>query len=178
MSGSVRLVVAVFVAVAVGGGGVPIAAQQEAAAAAPQGAQASLFGSIQGTAVNSTNSPMANTPIRLRNARLGRLLDSVRTDRFGAFEFRSLEPGSYVAEMMDSTNDAVLAATPIVSVNSGQSVSVLIKLSLRTASPAALFGSSAATTALLITSAAAAAALLTTTVAGDPASVRTLPGQR
>ncbi len=177
MSGKVRLVVAVFVAVAVGAGSVPIAAQQQAAGATPQGARAGLFASIQGTAVSWTNSPMANTPIRLRNARLGRVIDSVKTDRFGAFEFRSLEPGSYVAEMMNPTNDAVLAATPIVNVNSGQSVSVLLKLSQRTASTAAVFGSSAAT-ALLVTSAAAAAAVLATSVAGDPATDRALPGQR
>jgi hypothetical protein len=180
MSGKVRLVVAVFVAVAVGAGGVPIAAQQQAAgtAAAVQGARSDLFASIQGTAVNWTNAPMANTPIRLRNARLGRVVDMVRTDRFGAFEFHNLEPGSYVAEMMNSTNDAVLASTSIVNVDSGQSVSVLIKLSQRTASPAAVFGSSAAATALAITAAAAAAGVLATSVAGAPATDRALPGQR
>ena len=42
MSGKGRLVVTVFVAVAVSAGGVPIAAQQEAAAAAPQDQPACL----------------------------------------------------------------------------------------------------------------------------------------
>jgi len=41
---------------------------------------------------------MANTVIRLRDARLGRVVDTVTTDKFGAFEFRALDPGSYVAE--------------------------------------------------------------------------------
>jgi len=184
MVGKVRLVIAAVVAVAVVAGGVPIAAQQPGGLL--QGTRA-LSSSIQGTAVNWTNSAMANTPIRLRNARLGRVLDSVRTDRFGAFEFHNLEPGSYVAEMMNSTNDAVLAATPIVNVDSGQSVAVLIKLSPRTSTPAAVFGISAlavaaaaatATTAMVITSAANAAGVPATTVAGAPATDRALPGQR
>jgi len=184
MLGKVRLVIAAVVAVAVGAGGVPVAAQQPGGLV--PGTRA-LSSSIQGTAVNWNNSGMANTPIRLRDARLGRVLDSVRTDRFGAFEFHNLEPGSYVAEMMNSTNDAVLAATPIVNVDTGQSVSVLIKLSTRTATPVAVFGISAvavaavaatASTALAITSAGNAAGVPATTVAGAPATDRALPGQR
>ena len=60
MDGKVRLVVAVVVALAVSAGGVPIAAQQSGGL---PGARA-LSSSIQGTAVNWTNSAMANTPIR------------------------------------------------------------------------------------------------------------------
>jgi hypothetical protein len=186
MLGKVRLVIAAVAAVAVGAGGVPVAAQQPGGLL--PGTRA-LYSSIQGRAVNWNNSGMANTPVRLRDARLGRVLDSVRTDRVGAFEFHNLEPGSYVAEMMNSTNDAVLAATPIVNVDSGQSVSVLIKLSTRTATPAAVFGISAvavavaavaatASTALAITSAGNAAGVPATTVAGAPATDRALPGQR
>jgi hypothetical protein len=173
MVGKVRLVVAAVVAVAVGAGGVPIAAQQPAGLL--QGTRA-LSSSIQGTAVNWNNSAMANTPIRLRDARLGRVLNSVTTDRFGAFEFDSLEPGSYVVEMMSQAN-TVLAATPIINVNSGQRVAALVKLPFQQPPLGGALGTSLASV-LAITSAAVAAGVLATTVAGAPASDRALPGQR
>jgi len=174
MVAKVRLVIAAIVAVAVGAGGVPIAAQQPGNLL--QGTRA-LSSSIQGTAVNWTNSAMANTPIRLRDARLGRVLNSVMTDRFGSFEFDGLEPGSYVVEMMSPANDAVLAATPIINVDSGQRVAALVKLPFRPPALGGAFGTSLAS-ALAITSAAVAAGVLATTVAGAPASTRSLPGQR
>ncbi len=173
MVDKVRLVIAAVVAVAVGAGGVPIAAQQPAGLL--QGTRA-LSSSIQGTAVNWNNSAMANTPIRLRDARLGRVLNSVTTDRFGAFEFDSLEPGSYVVEMMSPSNSTVLAATPIINVDSGQRVAALVKLPFQPPLGGAL-GTSLASV-LAITSAAVAAGVLATTVAGAPASDRALPGQR
>lgn len=174
MSGKVRLVVAVFVAVAVGAGGVPVAAQQPSGAL--QGTRG-LSSSIQGTAVNWTNAAMPNTPIRLRNARAGRVLDSVRTDRFGAFEFVNLEPGSYVVEMMNPSNDTVLATSPIINVGSGQRVAALVKLPFQTPPLGGVLGGSMASV-LAITSAAVAAGVLATSVTGDAASVRTPPGQR
>jgi hypothetical protein len=172
MAGKVRLVVAVVVAVAVAAGSVPLAAQQPAGL---QGAQA-LSSTIQGTAVNWSNLAMANTPIRLRDARLGRILDSVTTDRFGAFEFDIPEPGSYVVEMMSPSNDTVLATTPIINVSSGQRVAALVKLPIRPPLGGVLGNSLAS--ALAITSAAVAAGVLATSVAGAPASDRALPGQR
>lgn len=174
MVGKVRLVIAAIVAVAVGAGGVPIAAQQ--AGGLLQGTRA-LSSSIQGTAVNWTNSAMASTPIRLRDARLGRVLNSVTTDRFGSFEFDGLEPGSYVVEMMSPANNTVLAATPIINVDSGQRVAALVKLPFQTPPLGGAFGTSLAS-ALAITSAAVAAGVLATTVAGAPATTRALPGQR
>lgn len=173
MVGKVRLVIAAVVAVAVGAGGVPIAAQQPAGLL--QGTRA-LSSSIQGTAVNWSNSAMANTPMRLRDARLGRVLNSVSTDRFGAFEFDSLEPGSYVVEMMSPSN-TVLAASPIINVDSGQRVAALVKLPVQSPPLGGVFGTSLASV-LAITSAAVAAGVLATTVAGAPASDRALPGQR
>jgi hypothetical protein len=172
MDGKVRLVVAVVVALAVSAGGVPIAAQQSGGLPGARG----LSSSIQGTAVNWTNSAMANTPIRLRDARLGRILDSVMTDRFGSFEFDSLEPGSYVVEMMSPSRDTVLAATPIINVGSDQRVAALVKLPARPPVGGA-FGTSLASV-LAVTSAAVAAGVLATTVAGAPATDRALPGQR
>jgi hypothetical protein len=174
MSGRVRLVVAVIVTMATVAGSVPVAAQQEGAPAVRAG-QAGMFASIQGTAVNWTNTALANAPVRLRNARSGRVVDRATTDRFGAFEFRGLEPGSYVVELMSPGNE-VLATTPIINVGSGQSVAALIKLPFRSPPLGGALGKSLPT-ALAITAAAVAAGVLATSVTGAPATDRALPGQ-
>jgi hypothetical protein len=174
MRGKVRLV-AVFVSLATIAGGVPVAGQQSIAPAV-QGARAGLSAAIQGTAVNWTNAALANAPVRLRDARLGRAVQNVVTDRFGAFEFRSLEPGSYVVELMGPSSD-VLAATPIINIASGQSVAALVKLPFRNPPLGGVLGKSLPS-ALAITSAAVAAGVLATSVTGAPATDRALPGQR
>ena len=183
--GKLRLAVAVVVVLAITAGGIPISAQQaqpraqqppqQAATGALQGVRTGLFASIQGTAVNWTNSAMAHAPIRLRDARLGRVVNTATSDTFGAFEFRSLEPGSYVVELL-APNDTVLAATPIINIGSGQSVAALIKVPFKTPPLGGAFGNSLASV-LAITSAAAAAGVLATSVAGAPATTRSLPGQ-
>jgi hypothetical protein len=174
MRGRVRLV-AVVLALATGAGGVPVAGQQPTAPAV-EGSRAGLTAAIQGTAVNWTNAALASAPVRLRDARLGRAIQNAVTDRFGAFEFRGLEPGSYVVELMGSGSD-VLAATPIINLNSGQSVAALVKLPFKNPPLAGALGKSLPA-ALAITSAAVAAGVLATSVTGAPATDRALPGQR
>ena len=168
MRGKVRLV-AVVVALATVAGGVPVAGGQQPSAPAVQGARAGLSAAIQGTAVNWTNAALASAPVRLRDARLGRAVQNAVTDRFGAFEFR-------VVELMGSGND-VLAATPIINLNSGESVAALVKLPFKNPPLAGAFGKSLPA-ALAITSAAVAAGVLATSVTGAPATDRALPGQR
>jgi hypothetical protein len=174
MRGRVRLI-AVVVALATVAGGVPVAGQQPTAPAV-EGARAGLSAAIQGTAVNWTNAALASAPVRLRDARLGRAIQNAVTDRFGAFEFRGLEPGSYVIELMGSRSD-VLAATPIINLNSGQSVAALVKVPFKNPPLGGALGKSLPA-ALAITSAAVAAGVLATSVTGAPATDRALPGQR
>lgn len=174
MSGRVRLVVAVIVTLATVAASVPSAAQQSAPAI--RGAQGGLSASILGTAVNWTNTALASAPVRLRNARSGRVINSATTDRFGAFRFNDLEPGSYVAELMSPGSDGVLATTSIINVDSGQSVAALIKLPFRTVPLGGTLGKTLPA-ALAITAAAAAAGVLATSVTGAPATDRALPGQ-
>jgi hypothetical protein len=174
MRGRVRLVV-VVVALATVAGGVPLAGQQPTAPGV-QGARAGLSAAIQGTAVNWTNAALASAPVRLRDARFGRAIQNAVTDRFGAFEFRGLEPGSYVVELLGSGSD-VLAATPIINLNSGQSVAALVKLPFKNPPLGGALGKSLPA-ALAVTSAAVAAGVLATSVTGAPATDRALPGQR
>jgi len=170
------LIVAATVAV-IATGSTPIGAQQPTAVnTLLAGARAGLFSTIQGKALNSINGPMPNTVIRLRDARLGRVVDTVTTDKLGVFEFRSIDPGSYVVEMMAPANDAVVAASPIINVGSGESVSTVLKLPFKMPPLGGILGHSLPS-ALAITSAAAAAGVLAKSVVGAPASDRALPGQ-
>jgi hypothetical protein len=181
-----KLCLVVAAAMAVTAGSAPIWAQQATAGAMAQLApnsyivlpetQPGLFSTIRGVAVNWTNGALPNNNIRLRDARLGRVVETVMTDRLGAFQFRSVDPGSYVVELMSPANDAVMAATPIINMTSGQQVSALLKLPFRIPPLGGLLGHSLPS-ALAVTSAAAAAGVLAKSVVGAPATDRALPGQ-
>ena len=172
-----KLCLTVAVAMAVTAGSASIGAQQpKPVNTSLLATKAGVFSTIQGTALNWTNGAMPNTVVRLRDARLGRVVDTVTTDREGAFVFRALDPGSYVVEMMGPANDAVVAATPIINVSSGQSVSALLKLPFRIPPLGGILGHSLPS-ALAVTSAAAAAGVLAKSVVGAPATDRALPGQ-
>jgi hypothetical protein len=170
------LVVAAIVAV-IGTVSTPIGAQQARRInTLLPGTKVGLFSMIQGTAVNWNNGAMPNTVIRLRDARLGRVVDTVSTDKLGAFGFRAVDPGSYVVEMMAPANDAVVAATPIINVGSGESLTTLLKLPFRIPPLGGILGHTLPS-ALAVTSAAAAAGVLAKSVVGAPATDRALPGQ-
>ena len=141
------------------------------------GTRASVLSSVQGNAVNSSNGALTNTVVRLRDARAGRIVSSVTTDRQGLFAFKGVDPGSYVVEVMSPANNAVLAASPVLNVSTGEAVSALVKLPFRIPPFAGLLGNSSPTTASAVSSAAqavtAAAAASNTvaeTLAGTPAS--------
>ena len=175
MRGKVRLV-AVVVALATVAGGVPVAAGQQPSAPAVQGARAGLSAAIRGRPSTGRTRRWRARRCGFAMRRLGRAVQNAVTDRFGAFEFRGLEPGSYVVELMGSGSD-VLAATPIINLNSGDSVAALVKLPFKNPPLAGAFGKSLPA-ALAITSAAVAAGVLATSVTGAPATDRALPGQR
>lgn len=140
------------------------------------GAKAGILSSIQGSALNSTNGAMPDTLMRLRNARLGRIVGTTITDKSGLFTFSGVEPGSYVVEMMGPANDAVVAATPIIDVGAGQSASTVLKLPFRIPPFGGVLGHTVPS-AIAVSSAAAAAGVLAGSVAGAPATNRSLPGQ-
>jgi hypothetical protein len=174
MHRKLRLIVAAALVIA---GSAPIGAQlPEAARTLLPGTKAGVFSKIHGTAVNWTNAAMANAVIRLRDARLGRVVDTVTTDKEGAFEFRAIDPGSYVVELMGPGNGAVVAATPIINVTSGEAVSTILKLPFRIPPLGGVLGHSLPS-ALAITSAAAASGVLAKSIVGAPATNRALPGQ-
>src|SRR3954467_12065986 len=54
------------------------------------------FSTIRGNAVTADNMSFVNAFVRLRNARMGQIVETLVTDKAGSFAFRSIDPGSYV----------------------------------------------------------------------------------
>lgn len=129
------------------------------------GTPETAFTTIQGNALDSANQMLPDSPVRLRDARLGRIVDRQVTDKSGLFAFRTVDPGSYVVELLSSDN-TVLAASQVLNVNAGEAVSAIVKLPFRIPPFGGLFGHSAAQ-ALTVTSAAAATGVLTQAATSD-----------
>lgn len=134
----------------------PLALLAAALAFAPRatarlGARAQQFSStIQGNVLTSTNGQLANTVVRLRDARFGRIVDSQTTDKSGLFAFRSVDPGSYIVEVMGPDQESVLAASRILNVDAGDVVSAVVRLPLRPASTATPLATAAIVTAAAV----------------------------
>jgi hypothetical protein len=152
---------------------VPSFAQNDAAVAtAPKllpGTRVSVLSTIQGHAANASNLPLPDALVRLRDARFGRIVDTQRTDKQGAFMFRNVDPGTYVVEIVNSSNSTVLATSQILYVGTGDAMSTLVRLPY-----GALLGPSTAATvssaAQAVIAAAAASSTVAETLAGAPAT--------
>src|ERR1700704_803687 len=70
------------------------------------GTKNGVLSSISGKASNATGMPMGTTLIRLRDVRFGRIADTTITDKAGQFEFKGVDTGSYIVEMMSPASDA------------------------------------------------------------------------
>jgi hypothetical protein len=118
------------------------------------------FATVHGNALDALNHGLPNNPVRLRDARAGRIVDIQLTDNSGLFAFRLLDPGSYVAELLSARTNTVLAASEILSVDAGEVVSAFIRLPFRDSPFAAVLGHHAGQAGVII-AAAAASGLLT-----------------
>ncbi len=150
--------------------GLHAVAQQSGVSTTPRllpGTKTNLFPTIRGTATTSGNSPLPHAVVRLRDARFGRIVGTQTTDASGAFSFNTLDPGSYVVEVMG--NDGVLAASPIINVNAGDVATAAVRLPLRLPMTAR-FVNHAGPSAGAVLSAAAASGVLARTVSGQPIS--------
>lgn len=134
------------------------------------GTKGDAFPTIHGNALNSASGPLSSSVVRLRDARFGRVVDTQVTDNAGMFTFATLDPGSYIIEVMGNDH-SVAAASQLINVNSGDIVTATVKLPLRVPPVAGLHGNAAAS-AIALTSAAATSGVLASTVAGEPVSSR------
>jgi hypothetical protein len=163
----------------IGGALVVIAAAQPSAQQMPaagrtlapkllSGPRAGLISTIRGNALDSTNGKLVKTVVRLRDARLGRIVGTQVTDAAGMFEFQEVEPGSYIVEIMGN-DDTVLAASQLINVNAAEAATAVVKLAFRIPPFAGILGNSTAS-AIAVIAQAAAAGVLVTTVSGQPAT--------
>jgi len=118
---------------------------------------------IQGNALNSTNGQMSNAVVRLRDARFGRIVGTQLTDKAGLFEFKAIDPGTYVVEIVGN-DESILAASQLLEVNPGAAVSAVVKLPFRTPVLAGLAGNAGTPSATAL----AAHAALSTVAAVAP----------
>jgi hypothetical protein len=156
-----------------------LAAPMHAQSAAPRllpGTKPGVLSTISGKALNATNAPMGSALIRLRDVRFGRVVATTITDKAGQFEFKNVDTGSYLVEMMSPSSDVVLASSSILYVGSGEILTTILKIpSSNPALGSLLVGSTlsavtAATAAAGITAAAASSNTPAATPAGEPAT--------
>lgn len=131
------------------------------------GTRPDVFSTIQGNALTSTNSSLPNATVRLRDARIGQIIETQVTDQTGLFAFRSIDPGSYIVEIIAEDRASVLAASQVLSVSAGEAVSAVVKLPFKLPPFAGVLGSSTPTAAA-VAAQAASAGVLATQVQGAP----------
>ena len=117
------------------------------------------FTTIQGNALNSTNGPLNDVAVRLRDARFGTIVDEQMTDKSGLFAFKSIDPGSYIVEVM-ANDQSVMAASQLLNVDAGQAVSAVVKLPFRIPPFAGVIGSTSTPSAAAIATQAAASSIV------------------
>jgi hypothetical protein len=118
------------------------------------GAQSNVLTVIQGNALDSDNSPLPGTLVRLRDARFGRVIETQLTDKSGMFAFKVVDPGTYIVELL-GRDRTLLAASQILNVNAGDTVSAVVKLPFRVTPFAGLLSSFIAPSAAIIATLAA-----------------------
>ena len=121
---------------------------------------------IRGNALTATNSPLSEAVVRLRDARYGRVLDTQTTDAAGVFEFKPVDPGTYVVELLGN-DQRVAAASQLLNGDAGDVLTTIVKLPWHGAG--GLLGHGLASL-VAISSAAVASGVLARTVTGTPAS--------
>jgi len=119
---------------------------------------ANAFTTIQGNALTSTNGPLNEVTVRLRDARFGHIVSSQFTDKSGQFAFKGVEPGSYIVEVI-ANEQTVVAASQLLNVNGGEAVSAVVKLPFRIPPFAGLLGNSTTPSAGAIAMQAAASGI-------------------
>ena len=96
---------------------------------------------------------MSNVVVRLRDARFGRIVDTQVTDKSGLFEFKAIDPGSYIVEIV-ANDQSILAASQLLNVNAGEAVSAVVKLPFRIPPFAGVLGSASTPSATALAAAA------------------------
>jgi hypothetical protein len=122
------------------------------------GTRPNVLATVQGNALSSTNGGLPDALVRLRDARIGRIVDTQISDKSGLFAFKGVDPGSYIVEIMGD-DQTILAASQMLNVNAGEAISAVVKLPFRIPPFAGLLGSTTPS-AVAVTTAAGTAQVL------------------
>jgi hypothetical protein len=101
----------------------------------------SALSTIAAKAEDAAGVSLPNALVRVRDARYGRIVATLVTNRTGSAAFEGLDPGMYVVEIINATRQ-VLAASSLTAVNAGETEEVVVKLPARPSLLGALLGSS------------------------------------
>jgi hypothetical protein len=122
------------------------------------GTRPNVLTTIQGNALTSTNGALSNALVRLRDARIGRIIDSQISDTSGLFEFKAVDPGSYIVEIVGG-DQTILAASQMLNVNAGEAISAVVKLPFRVPPFASVLGDTTPSAVAVMAAAASAQVL-------------------
>jgi hypothetical protein len=129
------------------------------------GTVASRSTSIVGVAWNADNSPLPAARVRLRNVVTGAVAMTALADETGQFTFASMEPGSYLIELV-SDRDKILTVGQTFTIEPGETVATFVRLAAKAPWFNGFFGNAAAAVA----SAAAAAGVTAIAPEAKPCS--------
>ncbi len=146
-----------------------VAAQKPVKGALLSGTRPGVLTTIRGNTLDSMGAPLANTPVRLRDARTGHIVDTQSTDKAGLFEFRGVDPGSYIVEIL-GPDSIVLAASQLLNVDAGNAVSAVVKLPFRIPPFAGVLGHTTQSAAIVAAAAGASQVLAVKALASSTAS--------
>jgi len=119
-------------------------------------------GAISGDVRTGDKDPASRRTVQLRDAQSGRVVATNATDKAGAFTFGGVQPGSYIVEVLGA-NQSVLAASSVLTVQAGQTLSVVLGLPIA----GGILGGTAGMAAM-VAAGAAAAGVLAVQKTGDP----------
>jgi hypothetical protein len=110
------------------------------------------WASIMGAAWNADDSPIPFAKLRLRNVVSGKIQAHTVADELGKFSFRSVEPGSFVVELVNDEGK-ILTVGHTFSAAPGETVATFVRLGTKVPWFNGFFGNAAA----IVASTAAAA---------------------
>lgn len=131
------------------------------------GTRPGVFSTIQGNALDSADGALANANVRLRDARIGQIVETQMADMSGIFAFRAVDPGSYIVEIIGQDQSSVLAASQVLYVGPGEAISAIVKLPFRLPPLAGVLGNTVPSAAAVATQ-AAASGVLAAQISGAP----------
>ena len=128
-------------------------------------AAAKSTGTITGVARSTAGQPLGGHSVRVRRVRTGDVVATARTTATGSFVVPSLDPGSYVVEILDAAG-RIVGTSAIATVVEGGIASLMVTA----ASRELVGGVSGTVIAVIVAASAAAVTGVVVAVTGDEAS--------